>query len=187
MGGSQSVFSDDELQEYSDLTFFSKKEILHVFKRFAEVDPDAVNQDRFARIPLEKVCQIPELKVNPFNDRICKVFSTALNGDGSLMFEDFLDMMSAFSDLAPRNVKAEWAFKIYDFNGDDLLDSDDLQNVVNRLTGSDDNLTEEEMDQLINNVMIEADLDDDNQLSFAEFEHVISKCPDFMNSFRIRL
>ena len=26
----------------------------------------------------------------------------------------------------------------------------------------------------------EADLDDDSQLSFAEFEHVISKAPDFV-------
>lgn len=29
------------------------------------------------------------------------------------MFEDFLDMMSVFSDQAPKSVKAEWAFKIY--------------------------------------------------------------------------
>lgn len=28
--------------------------------------------------------------------------------------------------------------------------------------------------------MQEADLDDDQQLSFAEFEHVISKSPDFL-------
>ena len=45
------------------------------------------------------------------SDRICKVFASS--PDGCLMFEDFLDMMSAFSDLAPRSVKAEWAFKIY--------------------------------------------------------------------------
>jgi len=29
-------------------------------------------------------------------------------------------------------------------------------------------------------MMQEADLDDDQQLSYAEFEHVISKSPDFM-------
>ena len=29
-------------------------------------------------------------------------------------------------------------------------------------------------------IFIEADLDEDNQLSFAEFEHVISKAPDFV-------
>ena len=40
---------------------------------------------------------------------------------------------------------------------------------------------------IIKKIMVEADLDDDNQLSFAEFEHVISKAPDFLNSFRIRV
>jgi len=29
-------------------------------------------------------------------------------------------------------------------------------------------------------IMLEADLDDDQQLSYAEFEHVISKSPDFL-------
>ena len=33
---------------------------------------------------------------------------------------------------------------------------------------------------LIFQIFDEADLDDDNQLSFAEFEHVISKAPDFV-------
>ena len=35
------------------------------------------------------------------------------NGDGSLTFEDFLDMMSVFSDAAPKTVKSEYAFRIY--------------------------------------------------------------------------
>lgn len=187
MGASHSCFSEDELQEYSDLTYFSKKEIIDVYRKFSHIDPDSLEQDRYARIPLEKVCQIPELKVNPFCDRICKVFSTSLNRDGSLMFEDFLDMMSVFSDNAPKSVKAEWAFKIFDFNEDDLLDSEDIEHVVNRLTGQTGDLSAEELDQLLNHIMQEADLDDDQQLSFAEFEHVISKCPDFLNSFRIRL
>lgn len=43
------------------------------------------------------------------------------------------------------------------------------------------------MEMLIKNIYAEADLDDDDSLSFAEFEHVISKAPDFVTSFRIRL
>jgi Ca2+-binding EF-hand superfamily protein len=35
-------------------------------------------------------------EVNPFRDRICKVFSSSK--DGNLTFEDFLDMMSVFSE-----------------------------------------------------------------------------------------
>lgn len=60
---------------------------------------------------MTKVLQYPELKVNPFGDRICRVFSSSHDGDCT--FEDFLDMMSVFSDAAPKPVKAEHAFRIF--------------------------------------------------------------------------
>lgn len=60
---------------------------------------------------MAKILQYPELRVNPFGDRICKVFSSSQDGDCT--FEDFLDMMSVFSDAAPKAVKAEHAFRIF--------------------------------------------------------------------------
>lgn len=60
---------------------------------------------------MSKILQYPELQVNPFGERICKVFSSSQDGDCT--FEDFLDMMSVFSEAAPRMVKAEHAFRIY--------------------------------------------------------------------------
>uniref|UniRef100_A0A2C9LDE1 EF-hand domain-containing protein n=1 Tax=Biomphalaria glabrata TaxID=6526 RepID=A0A2C9LDE1_BIOGL len=123
------------------------------------------------------------IQVNPFRDQICKVFSSS--GEG-MTFEDFLDMMSVFSDGAPKTVKVEYAFRVYDFDGDDLISDSDIKQVIECLIGSNE-LTEDEMHQLIDNILEEADLDDDKALSFAEFEHVISKSPDFVNSFRIRM
>ena len=46
-----------------------------------------------------------------------------------MTFEDFLDMMSVFSDHAPKNVKVEYAFRIYDFDNDDMLSNSDLEEV----------------------------------------------------------
>jgi len=37
-----------------------------VFKKFYELDPDAISKDQHARISMDKICQFPELKVNPF-------------------------------------------------------------------------------------------------------------------------
>ncbi|XP_062602006.1 calcium and integrin-binding protein 1-like [Saccostrea cucullata] len=184
MGGSQSVFTEQELTDYQELTYFTKKEILHVFKRFQDLDQTRVSSNKNAKLSRETILNLPELMVNPFNDRITTVFSSS--GDGSMTFEDFLDMMSVFSDNAPKNVKVEYAFRIYDFDEDEVISGKDLREVINRLTG-EQKLTDEEMEQLIQNILEEADLDDDDSLSFAEFEHVISKAPDFINSFRIRL
>lgn len=70
---------------------------------------------------MNKILQYPELRVNPFGDRICKVFSSS--NDGDCTFEDFLDMMSVFSDAAPKAVKAEHAFRIFGKceNGQNIL------------------------------------------------------------------
>lgn len=60
-----------------------------------------------------------------------------------------------------------------------MLGVSDLKEIVNRLTG-ENKLTDPEMNVLVQNILAEADLDDDGSLSFAEFEHVIDRSSDFL-------
>lgn len=85
--------------------------IYSAHKKFKQLAPEKVGHNKNAKLTMSKVLQYPELRVNPFGDRICKVFSSS--NDGDCTFEDFLDMMSVFSDAAPRSVKAEHAFRIF--------------------------------------------------------------------------
>lgn len=80
-------------------------------QKFKALAPEKVGHNKNAKLPMSKILQFPELKVNPFGDRICQVFSSSQDGDCT--FEDFLDMMSVFSDAAPKAVKAEHAFRIF--------------------------------------------------------------------------
>lgn len=59
-----------------------------------------------------------------------------------------------------------------------MLGVADLRQVIERLTGTN-RLSESQMQYLLQNILEEADLDDDGALSFAEFEHIIDKSPDF--------
>lgn len=186
MGQQHSVFTEEELDDYQELTFFTKSEIIVAYERFKQLAPDVVSKDRNAKLPMDKILNMPELGVNPFRDRICKVFSSS--NDGHMTFEDFLDMMSVFSHKAPRSVKTEYAFQIFDFNEDDMISTEDLKQVIGRLTQRGGQVfADYEVKQLVENILKEADLDEDRLLAFAEFEHAISKAPDFMNSFRINL
>ena len=58
------------------------------------------------------LCKCPELKENPFRKRICKVFSVDDNS-GNLTFDQFVYLFSVFSEKAPREMKVQFAFKIY--------------------------------------------------------------------------
>ncbi|XP_073987337.1 calcium and integrin-binding protein 1-like isoform X3 [Rhodnius prolixus] len=158
--------------------------IMSAHQKFKALAPEKVGHNRNAKLPMNKVLHYPELRVNPFGDRICKVFSS--NQDGDCTFEDFLDMMSVFSDSTPKSVKAEHAFRVFDFDGDDMLGVRDLRETIDRLTAPH-RLTDQEMAHLIQNILTEADLDDDGALSFAEFEQVIDRSPDFERMFKIQL
>lgn len=48
---------------------------------------------------------------NPFRQRIAEVFSE--DGQGNMTLDDFLDMFSVLSEMAPRDLKAYYAFRIY--------------------------------------------------------------------------
>jgi Ca2+-binding EF-hand superfamily protein len=48
-------------------------------------------------------------------------------------------------------------------------------------------LTPEEITQVCEKVIEESDVDGDGKLSFMEFEHVITRAPDFLSTFHIRI
>ncbi|XP_061825939.1 calcium and integrin-binding protein 1-like [Nerophis lumbriciformis] len=189
MGTTASQLGKDLLSEYQELTFLTKQEILLAHKRFTELLKKEEQDVPNARVPMEKILTLPELKSNPFGTRICHVFSTSELKDGSLSFEDFLDLLSAFSDSATLEIKSHYAFRIFDFDDDGTLDCGDLEKLVNCLTGETDDtrLTSEEMRQLITNILDESDIDKDGTVNLSEFQHVISRSPDFVSSFKIVL
>ncbi|XP_053983082.1 calcium and integrin-binding family member 3 isoform X2 [Hylaeus anthracinus] len=127
MGNKVATFTEEQLEDYQDCTFFTRKEILRIFKRFREMgDPGVVprsmtpQQASTIRIPLSCLTRIPELKENPFRQRMSEVFAKRRNtGQSSttdvegICFEEFLEMMSVFSEQAPRDLKVFYAFKIY--------------------------------------------------------------------------
>ncbi|XP_041367026.1 calcium and integrin-binding family member 3-like isoform X2 [Gigantopelta aegis] len=182
MGSKVSSFSDKQLEEYQESTFFTRKEILKIFQRFRNLAPMLIPTDmkgdlecKQRKIPASMVITMPELVNNPFNERICQVFSD--DGSGELSFDNFLDMLSVFSEVAPHDMKILYAFKIYDYDNDNVLNRDDLERFVTALTKNE--LTEEEMHFVVSKVLEEVDMDDDGSLSYLEFEHVMSRATGF--------
>ncbi|XP_045407136.1 calcium and integrin-binding family member 3 isoform X2 [Lemur catta] len=115
MGNKQTVFTHEQLEAYQDCTFFTRKEIMRLFYRYQDLAPQLVPLDYTSypdvKVPYELIGSMPELKDNPFRQRIAQVFSE--DGDGHMTLNNFLDMFSVMSEMAPRDLKAYYAFKIY--------------------------------------------------------------------------
>ncbi|KAF3854840.1 hypothetical protein F7725_022895 [Dissostichus mawsoni] len=182
MGNKQTIFTDEQLDAYQDCTFFTRKEILRLHSRYHELAPHLVpmdyTNDPDCKLPLALIVNMPELNENPFRNRIVESFSE--DGMGNLSFNEFVDMFSVLSEMAPRELKAIYAFKIYDFNVDNYLCKEDLVKTLNRLTKEE--LTPEEVVLVCEKAIEEADLDGDNKLSYADFENMITRAPDFLRS-----
>uniref|UniRef100_A0A6I8NEG0 Calcium and integrin-binding family member 2 n=1 Tax=Ornithorhynchus anatinus TaxID=9258 RepID=A0A6I8NEG0_ORNAN len=180
MGNKQTIFTDEQLDNYQDCSFFTRKEILRLHERYYELAPNLVPMDYrknpIVTVPMQLIINMPELKENPFKERIVESFSE--DGEGNLTFNDFVDMFSVLCETAPRELKASYAFKIYDFNTDNFICKSDLENTLSRLTKSE--LDEEEVVLVCEKVIEEADLDGDGKLNYADFEDMISKAPDFL-------
>merc|ERR1711874_924150 len=137
MGGNNTKLSKEDEEAYKQLTHFTEKEVQLCYTRFSRLLPAGVLEevdninDPQCRVEIKKLLELPELKCNPFNVRLCRVFS----GDrDNMIFEEFLDMMSVLSEYPPSNVKAEWAFRVFDFDGDGKLNKDDIYKTVSALT-----------------------------------------------------
>ncbi|XP_062898141.1 calcium and integrin-binding family member 3-like isoform X1 [Mobula hypostoma] len=186
MGNKQSIFTEEQLDEYQDCTVFSRKEIMRLYHRFRALVPQNVpwqfNDIKDIKLPLQLISKMPELKENPFHQEILKVFS---DEQGVMTFNEFLNMFSALSDMAPNSLKAYYAFKIYDFNHDNFICQSDLEVMLNKLMGKE--LSDEELQLVCNKVVEEGDLDGDGKLSLADFEYMITRAPDFVSTFHIRI
>ncbi|VVD04741.1 calcium and integrin-binding protein 1-like [Leptidea sinapis] len=193
MGSSQTkypVLTEDVLEDYTMLTYLSKGEIYHVLKKFHSIDPEKVNANLSHRFPKEDILRkFDVLKNNPYQDRMFRVFSS--QKDDCLSFEDILDMCSVMSPDCPPDVKASWAFRIFDIDEDNQITKKDIINIIDRLTWDPTNraniILREDKIKIANIILDEIKLDHSGGIGFSEFKFIISRVPELSNSFYFRL
>ncbi|RDD43302.1 Calcium and integrin-binding protein 1 [Trichoplax sp. H2] len=191
MGGNSSTqITKEELENLKKSMYLSSREILECHRRWIEllrIRNRNVSQWRECRISqIDFIEDLAEMTVNPFADRICTILSSSEDRDGSMSFEDTVNLFSFFNQKAPKDLKAELAFAIYDFDGDNSIGRSDLAQLVYRLCGKA-RINEEELNILIEAVLDEADLDHSRTLCQIEFMHLLTHSPNFESSFCIRI
>ncbi|GFG36548.1 hypothetical protein Cfor_06170 [Coptotermes formosanus] len=190
MGSSAShAIGENLLEEYTELTYLKKAEIQYIWKRFYAMDPDQVSRNPACLLPVYLLEEylLPQLKVNPFRERLYDVFFPRRDQDGGIYFsfEDLLDMCSALSPECPDKVKAMWAFNVFDFNNNNHIDKEDLTYVIDKLTQKQ--LSPQEKQKIIEGILKEVDLGKSGDISEREFVHAVIKMPDFATCFQLKV
>ena len=150
-------------QDRESLTF-SKAELKVLYKNFIELD-----KDKSGLLEPDELLDVPELIYNPIVKRVIQVFDK--NNDGKISFYEFILGLSVLADFSEKEEKIKFAFQVYDFNGDGFLSNSDLFHTLKLLTG--DNLTDVQIQQVVDRTMLRADKDYDGKLSSEEFEEFV--------------
>jgi serine/threonine-protein phosphatase 2B regulatory subunit len=143
---------------------FSKAELKILYQNFMNLDTDKSGQ-----IEQNEFFDVPELKDNPIVQRVISVFDK--NNDGKISFYEFILGLSALTDNANKDEKLKFAFQIYDSNNDGYISNGDLFNTLKLLVG--DNLTDIQIQQVVDRTLIAADKDQDGKLSYEEFANFV--------------
>jgi len=107
---------------------------------------------------------------NPTEDEILGlVIEYDVNGDGTIDFEEFIQMMSKhIEETVDQTAEMKEAFKIFDRDGDGYIDFKELKQVVTRMG---EPLSSQDADELFR----EADINGDGKLDFNEFVRMITE------------
>lgn len=93
------------------------------------------------------------------------------DGGGDVDFQEFVQGLSAFSSKGDKEQKLKFAFKVYDIDRDGYISNGELFIVLKMMVGS--NLKDQQLQQIVDKTIMEADLDKDGKISFEEFVKMV--------------
>ncbi|TPX33447.1 hypothetical protein SmJEL517_g03654 [Synchytrium microbalum] len=123
-------------------------------------------KDKSGTVSADEMTAIPELAMNPLAQRIVAVIDP--DGHG-INFKHFVSALSVFCKDTKRDMKLNFAFQIYDVDGDGFISTDDLFVILKLMVGS--SLPDAHIQQVVDRTILQADtIDKDGCISYEEFK-----------------
>jgi serine/threonine-protein phosphatase 2B regulatory subunit len=114
-------------------------------------------------------------------ERVISIFDT--NKDHEIEFQEFIAALSTFSDKGNKEGKLQFAFKVYDIDGDGYISNGELFQVLKMMVG--DNLNDVQLQQIVDKTILEGDEDRDGRISYEEFKRMISNVSEIEDKLTI--
>ncbi|KAK4152931.1 hypothetical protein C8A00DRAFT_34328 [Chaetomidium leptoderma] len=160
MGNTTSAVLDNIVQGSN----FNRDEVDRLRKRFMKLD-----KDNSGTIEREEFLSLPQISSNPLATRMIAIFDE--DGGGDVDFQEFVSGLSAFSSKGNKEQKLRFAFKVYDIDRDGYISNGELFIVLKMMVGN--NLKDQQLQQIVDKTIMEADMDNDGKISFEEFTRMV--------------
>merc|ERR1712137_1011580 len=154
---------------------FDREEVDRLRKRFMKLD-----KDNSGTIERDEFLALPQISSNPLATRMIAIFDE--DGGGDVDFQEFVSGLSAFSSKGNKEEKLRFAFRVYDIDRDGYISNGELFIVLKMMVGS--NLKDQQLQQIVDKTIMEADQDQDGKISFDEFKKMVENT-DVSNSMTL--
>jgi len=173
-----------ELASLDVQTHFTEKELSILYRQFKKETPSGIiTKKDFSQAM--KAMMVPE---GLLHDMLFGAFDA--DKDGALSFSDFVHGMSVLQKGTP-DEKLEFAFRLYDVDGDGLLSHDDVLVVVSALfdlLGPLTTFSGKKYDvpsQMVDDMFEEMDAEGSGKISVESYKDGAMKHPDIFQALRL--
>lgn len=124
-----------------------------------------------------------QLKDEYFADRLFSIFDT--NSSGTITIDEFLNSVEDLVVASPEK-KLEFAYQLHDIDGDGRITKDELTVLISAsLTENSLDFPTEQVGELVDIFLLEADADNNGEISFEEFQTLAKKSPDLLEAMTV--
>eukprot|EP00300_Choanocystis_sp_HF-7_P023909 c25297_g1_i1.p1 GENE.c25297_g1_i1~~c25297_g1_i1.p1 ORF type:complete len:177 (+),score=49.52 c25297_g1_i1:41-571(+) len=162
MGNNVSL-TDDDIKRIQAQTSWTEEDVKKLHRRFRKIDAD-----KSGTITRDELVELPDVALNPLLDRFISIFD--VDSDKNIDFVEFVTTLHTFSDQSNNEAKLQFMFRVYDMDNDGFIGNGELFQVLKMMVG--DNLTERQLQQIVDKTMVLADKDQDGKLSYEEFHSI---------------
>merc|ERR1711879_353288 len=148
-------------KDFEGVEDFTEAELHKLHRRFQKLDKDGSGS-----ISADEFLSIPELAGNPLLSRIIAIFDTFTNRDNL-------------------EGKLRFTFQVYDIDNDGFISNGELFQVLKMMVGS--NLTDAQLQNIVDKTILEADEDKDGKISYEEFVKLITNTEELGAKLTITL
>jgi len=172
----------EELIKLCQSSHFDRTQVERLYEMFKVISASGDDDGLIDKSEFQRALG---LKRNLFVDRMFELFDT--DGDKNINFSEFIAGLSCFTLRAKQAEKARFSFRMYDFNGDDKIDKQELGRML-AATIEDNklNVTPEQAKKLIDDTFEEANTATPGFIVFEEYLTMVTKKPQMLEFMTIQ-
>ncbi|BAS78194.1 calcineurin B-like protein 8 [Oryza sativa Japonica Group] len=165
-------------------TTFSVSEVEALFELFKKISHSIFRDGLIHKEEFQLALFRNSNKKNLFANRIFDLFD--LKRNGVIDFGEFVRSLSIFHPETPLGDKIAFAFRLYDLRGTGCIEREELHEMVLALLNESDLfLSEEAVEQIVDQTFKQADLNDDGKIDPDEWKTFASKNPALLKNMTL--